>query len=421
MITVKNTPTQVAYEPMQDLVIRLSDRMEALWWSTEASFPQLERQYSQREQRSREVELARLLDALERGLKHAPADEAGRDSLRRQILAESTGYIQRTFGIEERQLDLVSRNGLVERVEEFAGMARRYDPSISAEDIYQASRNVSSMNLMQLLLGLPIEVTPAVFAYSMLYPYTDNYLDDPSIPLETKRGFNQRFWNRLAGLPAAPAAGPEERIWDLVGMVEGQYDRSRWPQVYESLLAIHAAQDRSLRLLRAGAAPYEVNVLRISFEKGGASVLADGYLVTGSLTEEQAAFMFGFGAFTQLMDDLEDVEVDRRAGSMTIFSQTAGHYPLDALTNRLFHLGRVIFNLDGLFHVADSRLLQELSYKAIPPLLYFSAAAFSQYFSRDYLKRLEASMPLRANFLRSRREKLERSRVALFNLMDSGS
>ena len=35
------------------------------------------------------------------------------------------------------------------------------------------------------LLGLPVEVTPAVFAYSMLYPYTDNYLDDPAIPRTT--------------------------------------------------------------------------------------------------------------------------------------------------------------------------------------------------------------------------------------------
>jgi hypothetical protein len=420
MISVQQATNQIGFEPMQTLVNRLCDRMEAAWWSTETTFPELERAYTGREQRSCEAELARLLDALERGLKHAPAEESGRAGLRQQILAESTRFIQATFGLEDRQLDVVRRNGLIERAEEFAGMARRYDPAISSEDVYQASRNVSSMNLMQLLLGLPVEITPAVFAYSMIYPYTDNYLDDPAITMDTKRGFNQRFWNRLAGLQPTPASGTEERIWDLVGMVEGQYERRSYPQVYESLLAIHAAQSRSLRLLRASAAPYEVNVLRISFEKGGTSVLADGYLVAGSLSEEQAAFMFGFGAFTQLMDDLEDVDLDRQAGSMTIFSQTAGHYNLDAITNRLFHLAGLLFNMDSLFSVPDARPLQELSLKAIPPLLYFSVANFSKYYSQEYLKQMEKGMPFRSAFLRSQRKKLERNKVALFRLLEAG-
>jgi hypothetical protein len=374
--------------------------------------------YSASQQRENEKQLSRLLDGLQYALKRQPASEGARDELRQTILNESFGALKRIFGFEERHLDVIRHNKLIEMVEQFSDQARRYDPTLSAEDIYQASRNVSSMNLMQLLLGLPVEITPAVFSYSMLYPYTDNYLDDPAISFETKMGFNQRFWKRLAGQPSSAAATPqEERIWDLVEMVERQYARPLYPQMYESLLAIHDAQFRSLRQLRLGSAPYEVDVLRISFEKGGTSVLADGYLVAGHLSEEQATFMFRYGGFTQLMDDLEDVEPDRTAGSMTIFSQTAGHFSLDALTSRIFHLGERIFELTGVFTAADALPLQEMSLRAIPLLLSLSAANLERYYTKDYLQMLERHMPVRFGFVRERRKKLERNKVSLIKVL----
>ncbi len=420
MISLQEPSLLIDTEPMSSLVTRLTRRMEELWYSTPSTFPELSQVCTPGRQRACEKELSRLLNALDYGLKRAPANEEGRAALRQRILDETFNFIQSAFGFEPRHLDVVRRSRLVELVEQFAAMARRYDPRLSSEDIYQASRNVSSMNLMQLLLGLPIEVTPAVFAYSMLYPYTDNYLDDPAISMETKHSFNLRFYNLLAGDAAAAQSAQEERIWDLVHQVEIQFPRPAHPQVYESLLAIHSAQSRSLRLLRAGSAPYEVDVLGLSFEKGGASVLADGFLVAGSLTEDQAAFMFGFGSFTQLMDDLEDVENDRQAGCMTIFSQTAGRYPLDSLTNRLFHLGKRIFTLQDIFTVPDAAPLQAMSLRAINPLLYFSVANFSHYYTRPYLKRLESAMPLRIGYLRSQRKKFERSRASLVRLAEGG-
>ena len=104
----------------------------------------------------------------------------------------------------------------------------------------------------------------------------------------TKLAFNHRFQRRLQGEDVRPANAYEATISQLVGMIESQWDRARYPQVYESLLAIHAAQARSLGLVAPGASPYELDVLGISFEKGGTSVLADGYLVAGWLTPEQA-------------------------------------------------------------------------------------------------------------------------------------
>ncbi len=180
-----------------------------------------------------------------------------------------------------------------------------------------------SAGLLQLLLGRRLELTPAILAYSLLYPYSDNVLDDPKLSTAAKIAFNQRFRCRLAGQPLA-AAGEREAVIDrLVSMVEDQYDRRTYPQVFASLLAIHAAQTRSLELMRAGAAPYEVDLLGVTFDKGGTSVLADAYLVAGELTAQQETFAFELGAFLQFVDDLEDVETDLAAGRLSVFALAA--------------------------------------------------------------------------------------------------
>ena len=261
------------------------------------------------------------------------------------------------------------------------------------------------MNLMQYLLGRPVEVTPAVLGYSLLYPYTDNYLDDPARPASRKAAFSRAFERRLAGLPVTPADPWEQKTFELVGLIEGQFDRRLHPEVYASLMAILRAQGKSLRLQLPGASPYEMDVLGLTFEKGGTSVLADGYLVAGSLTPLQQEFSFYYGAFTQLMDDLEDVQQDRRAGIMTVFSQTAGRWPLDAVTSRLIVFGNGLLDAMGQFQVAGLETLEEIMRKCITPLLIDSASRAGGLYSHDYLAELERHSPYRfAQMKKVRRE-----------------
>jgi hypothetical protein len=59
--------------------------------------------------------------------------------------------------------------------------ARDFGQELTPENIYQGLRNVWIMNGLQLMMNLPVEITPSVFAYSMIYPYSDNLLDDPNI------------------------------------------------------------------------------------------------------------------------------------------------------------------------------------------------------------------------------------------------
>ncbi len=105
--------------------------------------------------------------------------------------------------------------------------------------------------------------------------------------------------------------------------------------MYRSLLTIYNAQVKSLLQQRPEAAPSPEDILAISLEKGGTSVLADGYLVAGSLEPADEEFCFGFGTFLQLADDLQDIAEDSRCGHRTLFSDGAGKAPLDATALRL--------------------------------------------------------------------------------------
>ena len=261
---------------MPERVERLVRQFTALWWEDETDPPLLGQKYTVREQRERETQLERFQGVVTAEAKSLPRTAAERQATKERILSAFRAFAQSSLGFAESQMNALLDRGFPEVGTEFVPAARRFDPAIGGVDIFQALRNVWTMNGMQALLGLPVCLTPAIFAYSMLYPYTDNYLDDPAIPARTKREFNERFALRLAGEDVAAANAHERAIYDLVGMIEGQYERSRYPQVLGSLMAIHHAQCKSIELLRRNASPYEVDVLGISLEKGGTSVLADG-------------------------------------------------------------------------------------------------------------------------------------------------
>jgi hypothetical protein len=160
-----------------------------------------------------------------------------------------------------------------------------------------------------------------------------------------------------------------------------------------------------MRLQFPNASPYEVDVLGLVFEKGGTAVLADGYLLTGSLSAFQREFSFYYGAFTQLMDDLEDVEEDRRSGIMTLFSQTAGHWPLDAVTSRAMLFGKGLLEQMGGFQSPGLDTLNEIMRKCITPLMIDSVGRVGHLYSRPYLDELERHFPYRFARLKQLRRK----------------
>jgi len=401
------------------LVQRFLQQFTTLWWRCDTCLPGLGPTYTTREKLAREAHLKRFLDTLTSELEQPPRTSSERYATQEHIFSAFGAFARSALDFKEPHLDVLRSRGFTQMAMEFAHAARRFDPTISASDILQATRNAWVMNGLQMLLGLPVGLTPAMTGYSLLYPYTDNYLDDPTIPEDAKTAFNERLARRLTGENISPINAQERAIYDLVGMIENQFDRSQYPDVFESLLAIHCGQARSLSLLRRDASPYEVDVLGISIEKGGASVLADGYLVAGSLTEAQAEFMFGYGAFLQIEDDLQDVHQDHKDGLLTVFSQTARRWPLDRVTSRTFHFGAKVLERLDCFDAPGLEPLKELMQRSAILLPIEAAGGAGHLFSRRYIRELEAHSPFRFSFLKKQRRKLARQRVSMMRLIEA--
>jgi hypothetical protein len=394
--------------PFEEIVSGLVAHVKELWWSCDSNLPDLGPVFSLNEKKARESKLVISLDRLGEELKQASLERPDRQALQDRLFPLAGDFLKTTFNLEDRHLAALTSYGFAESIEEFVRQARQFDPLISAADIYQAGRNAWTMIFLQYLMSYPVKMMPAILGFSLLYPYSDNYLDDPGIPAEGKTEFSRRFKQRLEGLPVPAANAMEQKIFELVGMIESQFDRQLYPQVYASLMAIYRAQVKSMRLQLQNASPYEMDVLGLVFEKGGTSVLADGYLVAGNLSQFQRMFYFYYGAFTQFMDDLEDVELDRQGGIMTVFSQTARHWPLDALTSRLIVFGNGLLDDLSHFSVAGLGTLEEIMRKCITPLLIDSAGQVGHLYGRQYIAELERHSPYRFSQLKKVRRQVER-------------
>jgi len=169
--------------------------------------------------------------------------------------------------------------------------------------------------------------------------------------------------------------------------------------------------------MRRSAALGEVDVHGLSFEKGGTSVLADGYLVSGSLNEAQREYTYGHGIFAQLLDDMEDVEQDSQAGRLTLYSQPAGHWPMDALTNRTFHFGRNLLMRMDCFEVEEP--IQELIRRGDDLLLIDTIGRMDRYYTPSYLRELEAHSPFRFSFLNEQRKDFINRHGSLGKLLET--
>jgi hypothetical protein len=408
-----------AYFEMNQSVRALTEEMTNLWWSCSGDFPPFKTVYSPKEQIVNEKKLDEMTKGMVHELKRMPLPGREREAWQEHLRPGLVEFAKSILHIQDRQLEFIESSGMIAASREFGRMARRFAPCISAEDIYQAGRNVMTATFIQLLLGYPVEVTPSIFGYSMLYPYTDNYLDDPAISYQTKKAFNTRFERCLKGEKITPENAYEQEICKLVGMIESQWDRDQFPEVYTSLLAIHRAQVRSLSLVAPGASPYQKDVLGISFEKGGTSVLADGYLVAGKLTPEQKKYLFGYGAFTQLMDDLEDIDSDRQEGRLTVFTQAAGNWKLDGVTSQFIHFGRELFANGDTFVSENSSSLQDLIRDCLDPILIDIVGQKAEHFSSAYRNQIERCFPFRFSVLKKQRQNLERQKVNLGRLVEA--
>jgi hypothetical protein len=377
---------------------RLDENVEhfrLLWLSTPIQPPPRPRERAGSTPRRRAANAERcralIVDIASR-VEAYPADPAARARWRRELQELVRRFGARHLGWPAGYRDLPVADEYWGSTVDFVRRARAFAPQISPADLFQALRNVWIVNSIQLLLDREVRCGVGPFAYSMLYPWTDNLLDDPRVDAGLKQSFNRRLERRLLGHPVRPAGRREREVFELIRRIEESRPREHWPRLYSSLLAIHHGQTESLA--QQTGPPGCGRTLEISLRKGGSSVLPDAYLVQADLPPAVERFVFGYGVLLQLLDDLQDVSSDLDAGHETVFTRAARDGMLDAPTARLWRFVDLCLDAPGPFAGSAHDDRRDLLRRNCAALLIAAVAAERRRFTPRFLASLEPHSPV---------------------------
>ena len=185
-------------------------------------------------------------------------------------------------------------------------------------------------------------------------------------------------------------------------MIEDEFPRLAYPEVYQSLLSIHEAQTQSMQLIHSAGTLSEREILKICMAKGGASVLADGYLVAGRLSKDQEYFLFGYGAYLQLLDDIQDVDEDSNACLKTVFSNSIEL--LDIKLNKTYWFGEKVMQSLPLFGGRHIEVFQSLMRKSMDLFIIEAIAQNPDCYSKKYIDEMETHSPFSFSYIQKRKE-----------------
>ncbi|MBP1656368.1 MAG: hypothetical protein H6Q31_969 [Bacteroidetes bacterium] len=287
---------------------------------------------------------------------------------------------------------------------DFVRRARMFDPDIPSDQLAQALRNLWVFCSFQYLADLPIAVTPSAVAYSLLYPYTDNFLDDREVNADQKKRFGARIGTELQSPGQEPEDAREAAVFALIGMIAEEFPRTAYPLIHKSLQAIHAAQCCSIGQQGSAA---RADVLRTSMMKGGTSVLVDA-LIAGSVRDWAWLDMaFEYGCVLQLVDDLQDAKKDTELKHRTIFATESYPQPLESES---LHLLKFLYDLIPSWELPTKRdrpSFTTLMAGSCSFLIFEAVARARPLFSTSFLRRADTHAPVSLEFLAGLRERAQ--------------
>ncbi|MCC0628047.1 MULTISPECIES: flagellar protein FliS [unclassified Clostridioides] len=347
--------------------------------------------YSRDSQKKSEKELDKLINTISVHLERYPNDSV----LRKMWVKKGEIFLQKTLEKENifklEKMDIEDRKKFLDITKQFIRDVRKIDDDLPIGDIMQAMRNVWILNVLQLLFGKEVYYSKANFAYSMLYPYTDNYLDNTSINKTDKILFNNWLEKRLLGEQIKSNNYHESKVSQMIDYIESIYPREKFMEVYESLLLIFKSQVKSLEQQNKENHLCKKDLLSISIEKGGSSVLVDGYLISGLMTKEEIEFCIGYGFLLQISDDLQDIKEDLKYNHKTVMTEMAKEGTLDKVANKLINF--TIELIDGFKINNKSESVITMIKNDCLMLILFSIVYNAEFFSIEYIKEIEKFIP----------------------------
>lgn len=276
----------------------------------------------------------------------------------------------------------------------FTDKVRSFDGSLNQAQIWQTLRNYFIYAMIVDLQGEKQNAGNPILAYSLLYPYTDNYIDDKRISGQEKEQYNRMIALKLKGENVIPGNPLEEKTCCLLDMILEAYEGAKQKRVAETLLQLLEAQNQSIRQQRTDVT--EAEILETSIRKGSTSVLSDYLFATMDWTDREEVFYLKFGFLLQLVDDLQDIEEDRKAGSHTLMTKAEDQQELELCVNRLLWFS---WNVIREFEPKNPGL-KGFVLKNCVQISLLAAAMNQQFFSKEYLKAFEPYLPFSLDFFK---------------------
>ena len=410
----------------------LMPQIRELWQSSESTFPAFLPEVCPAEKKANEDWITEQTEHIQRHLKSFPSrrplpfshkKEKGQLTLRQQAWMQDMEGLFHTLLLTEPVLGI--RNALPphtldafqDKMKLFLRKVRSFAPEMKPEDMGQAIRNYMVYAIFREQNSLSQECPSSIFGYSMLYPFTDNFLDDPAHTAEEKKHYNLLIHHKISGQPVTPLSLHEEKTAMLLDAIaesypgpeaEAAYGADSDADIRQGLLLMLEAQEISQKQTDPSLLLSERNILDISIYKGGLSVLIDRYFINHRITEEDILFYFGFGFLLQLSDDLQDIAQDQESGSRTLLSCCKNREETEAAVNRLFHYTDRLFGFSPSPRPAFRDFLLLNCYQ----LILSSAAGSGNFFNTGYLEKLERAFPVSFSYLNRMKDKIPASFTA---------
>lgn len=293
----------------------------------------------------------------------------------------------------EKAMTKESFTAFEEEMKALVRRVRRFDPKLTMEELGQALRNYMVYAVFLELNGLPQKCTANIFGYSMLYPYTDNYVDAPNRSKEELHRYNRMIADQIQGESYDAVTNHDRRTIELLSLAQESYARP--DDGYGGLLLMLEAQQESQKQNDREHPPTEDETLVITLLKGGVSVLLDRYFIGLPLTEKDYHFYYEFGFLLQLCDDLQDISSDQQSGCHTVFSACRSKEETVRNVNRLIHRMKRLFDA----YECAREPFKEFLLRNCLLLILCSAAASREYMTEKWLVWLEERLPVSMDYL----------------------
>jgi hypothetical protein len=150
------------------------------------------------EQITREAAFDETRRAVEREMRRLSRSKVERLQSQRRMTDSFAWFASNALKLKPEAVRLLT-NDFLPAGTRFSRLARNFDSTLSLADTIQACRSAWTACGLQLLLGDRLEITPSILGYSLLYPYSDNYLDCTERSDSAKLRFSEQFRARLQG------------------------------------------------------------------------------------------------------------------------------------------------------------------------------------------------------------------------------